>query len=52
MRSLIGYVQQEPVLFNKPIIIFGWYDLIQQLGDPDTLVKNAVNEAYAEEFIN
>ena len=55
MRSLIGYVQQEPVLFNKPIrdnIIFGRYDLIQQLGDPDTLVKNAVNEAYAEEFIN
>ena len=55
MRSLIGYVQQEPVLFNKPIrdnIIFGRYDLIQQLGDPDTLVKNAVNEAYAAEFIN
>ena len=55
LRSLIGYVQQEPVLFNKPIrdnIIFGRYDLIQQLGDPDTLVKNAVNEAYAAEFIN
>ena len=55
LRSLIGYVQQEPVLFNKPIkdnVIFGRYDLIQQLGDPDTLVQNAINESYAAEFVN
>jgi ABC-type transport system involved in cytochrome bd biosynthesis fused ATPase/permease subunit len=55
LRSLIGYVQQEPVLFNKPIrdnVIFGRYDLVRELGDPDTLVQNAIEEAYASEFIN
>ena len=55
LRSLIGYVQQEPVLFNKPIrdnVIFGRYNLVRELGDPDTLVQNAIEEAYASEFIN
>ena len=55
LRNLIGYVQQEPVLFNKPIrdnVIFGRYELIQQLGDPETLVKNALDESYASEFVN
>ena len=55
LRSLIGYVQQEPVLFNKPIrdnVIFGRYDSVRELGDPDTLVQNAIEEAYASEFIN
>ena len=54
LRSLIGYVQQEPVLFNKPIrdnVIFGRYDLVQQLGDPETLVKKAIEDAYAAEFV-
>ena len=55
LRTLIGYVQQEPVLFNKPIrdnVIFGRSELVQQLGDPETLVQNAINESYATEFIN
>ena len=55
LRTLIGYVQQEPVLFNKPIrdnVIFGRYDLVKELGDPDTLVQNAIEESYAAEFVN
>ena len=55
LRSLIGYVQQEPVLFNTSIkdnIIFGRTELIQKLGNPDSLVQNAIEEAYASEFIN
>ena len=55
LRSLIGYVQQEPVLFNKPIrdnVIFGRDELVRELGDPDTLVQNAIEESYASEFIN
>ena len=57
MRSLIGYVQQEPVLFNSPIrdnIIFGRQDLIKnEFGnDTDELIKNACKEAYAKEFID
>ena len=54
LRSLIGYVQQEPVLFNKPIkdnIIFGRHDTVNQLGDADTLIKEACEDAYAKEFI-
>ena len=55
IRNFIGYVQQEPVLFNTSIkenIIFGRYDLLCQLGDPDILIKNAIEEAYISEFIN
>ena len=55
LRNLIGYVQQEPVLFNRPIkdnVIFGRHELIQQLGNPDTLVQTAIEEAYAAEFVN
>ena len=55
LRSLIGYVQQEPVLFNKPIrdnVIFGRYDLVKQLGDPEALVQKAIEDAYAAEFVN
>ena len=56
LRTLIGYVQQEPVLFNSPIkynIIFGWQELIKnEFGnDTDTLIRNACKEAYAKEFI-
>ena len=56
-RSLIGYVQQEPVLFNSSIkdnIIFGRQGLIKnefQI-DEDTLVKKACIESYAKEFID
>ena len=54
LRTLIGYVQQEPVLFNKPIrdnIIFGRHELVKELGDPEQLVKNAIDESYATEFV-
>jgi ATP-binding cassette subfamily B (MDR/TAP) protein 1 len=56
LRSLIGYVQQEPVLFNSPIrnnIIFGRDELIQKEfgGDTDRLIHDACKEAYAKEFI-
>ena len=36
LRSLIGYVQQEPVLFNKSIkenLIFGRGEQLKQLGN-------------------
>ena len=55
LRNLIGYVQQEPVLFNKSIkenIIFGRQELLNELGDTDTLINNALNESYASEFVN
>ena len=55
LRTLIGYVQQEPVLFNKPIrdnVIFGRDELVQELGDPEVMVQNAINESYASEFVN
>jgi ATP-binding cassette subfamily B (MDR/TAP) protein 1 len=56
LRSLIGYVQQEPVLFNSPIrnnIIFGRDELIQnEFGEnADNLIREACREAYAYEFI-
>ena len=55
LRSLIGYVQQEPVLFNKSIrdnLIFGREEQIRELGDIDQLIQNACDEAYASEFIS
>ena len=55
LRSLIGYVQQEPVLFNKSIrenIIFGREELIKSLGNIDELIQSACDESYATEFIN
>ena len=56
LRSLIGYVQQEPVLFNSPIksnIIFGRDELIQnEFGEnADSMVIDSCKEAYAKEFI-
>ena len=55
LRSLIGYVQQEPVLFNKSIrdnLIFGREEQIKELGDIDELIQNACDEAYATEFVS
>jgi len=55
LRSLIGYVQQEPVLFNKSIkdnLIFGREEHLKTLGDIDKLIQNACDEAYASDFIN
>ena len=54
LRSMIGYVQQEPVLFNKSIkdnIIFGREKEIKELGDPEELMKEACADAYIKEFI-
>ena len=57
LRSLIGYVQQEPVLFNSSIkdnIIFGRQELIENEfeNDIDNLIKDACNDTYAKEFID
>ena len=55
LRSLIGYVQQEPVLFNKSIkenLIFGREENLKTLGDVDELIQNSCDEAYATNFIN
>jgi ATP-binding cassette subfamily B (MDR/TAP) protein 1 len=55
LRSLIGYVQQEPVLFNKSIrenLIFGREEQLNSLGNIDQLIQDACDDAYASEFIN
>ena len=56
LRSLIGYVQQEPVLFNSSIksnIIFGRDELIQnEFGENiDEMIREASKDAFAREFI-
>jgi ABC-type multidrug transport system fused ATPase/permease subunit len=54
LRSLIGYVQQEPVLFNKSIrdnLIFGRDEQLSELGNIDDLIQNSCDEAYASDFI-
>ena len=55
LRSLIGYVQQEPVLFNTTIrdnVVFGRSELLNELGDENVLIKEACDDAYASEFID
>ena len=55
LRSFIGYVQQEPVLFNKTIrdnIIFGREEYLNTIGNIDDLIQSACDDAYATEFIN
>ena len=55
-RSLFGYVQQEPVLFNKSIkenIIFGREEMIKKLNlNLDDLIKEACEISHSSEFIN
>ena len=55
LRNLIGYVEQQPVLFNKSIkenIIFGREDYIKEKGDNvDELIQKACDEAYVSEFL-
>ena len=54
LRSLIGYVQQEPVLFNKSIrenLIFGRDEQLKELGDVDEMIQTSCDEAYASDFI-
>ena len=56
LRNLIGYVEQEPILFNRTIrqnIIFGREKYLQETGqDVEQLIQRACDEAYASEFIN
>ena len=56
LRNLIGYCEQEPILFNRSIrdnIIFGREQYLQELGeDIDQLVQKACEDAYVNEFIN
>ena len=55
LRNLIGYVEQEPVIFNRSIrdnIIFGREQYLRELGeDIDQLVKDACDDSYVSEFI-
>ena len=55
LRNMIGYVHQEPVLFNKSIrenIIFGREEYLSSIGNIDELVQNACDESFSSEFIN
>ena len=55
-RSLIGYVQQEPVLFNKSIrdnIIFGREEQIKKMNlNIDDLIKEACSLANVNDFLS
>ena len=54
LRDLIGYVQQEPVLFNTSIrenLIFGREKKLEKLGDINKLIEEACEEAYIKKFI-
>ena len=54
LRDLIGYVQQEPVLFNTTIrenIIFGREQKLKRLGKIEKMIEDACEDAYIKEFI-
>ena len=45
---MIGYVQQEPVLFNRSIkenLIFGRQQVLEQMGNPNELIEETGKEA-------
>ena len=53
LRSFIGYVEQEPYLFNKSIkenIIFGREEYLKTIGNIEELLKNVCEEVYINEF--
>ena len=55
LRDLIGYVQQEPVLFNTSIrdnIIFGREKKLEKYGDINKMIDEACEEAYIKKFID
>ena len=54
LRSLIGYVKQQPILFNQSIrknIIFGREKLLSEIGDIDSLMVEACTDANIRGFI-
>ena len=56
LRNLIGYCEQEPILFNRSIrdnIIFGREEYIKELNlELNQLVQTACEEAYVTEFLD
>ena len=56
LRNIIGYVGQNPVLFNTTIrnnIIFGSENYLAEIGgDVDQLINDACEQAYVNEFIH
>ena len=55
LRSLIGYVEQEPLLFNRSIkenIIFGREKYFENNEKLEQCLKEACDESFASEFIN
>ena len=55
LRSLIGYVKQESVLFNNSIkknIIFGREEKLEELGNINLLLDEACTDAFIKDFIN
>ena len=56
LRNMIGYCEQEPILFNRSIrdnIIFGREKFIEESNqDINQLVQTACEEAYITEFID
>ena len=54
LRDLIGYVQQEPVLFNfsiKDNIIFGREKKLEKMGDINSMIREACADAHIKDFI-
>jgi len=54
LRDLIGYVQQEPVLFNfsiKDNLIFGREKKLEKLGDINSMIREACADAHIKDFI-
>ena len=55
LRDLIGYVQQEPVLFNTTIrenLIFGRERKLEKFGDINKMMEEACEDAYIKKFID
>ena len=54
LRDLIGYVQQEPVLFNfsiKDNLIFGRQNKLEKLGEVSPMIVDSCEEAQIKNFI-
>ena len=54
LRDLIGYVQQEPVLFNfsiKDNLLFGREKKLEKLGNISSMIVDSCEEAFIKNFI-